>query len=204
MERKKLSFRRIKRWLILGLAVLLVLAICFTAGALWSQGRTRTEITATVLSQRLRDISELATVEYRYTNMGKFENQVDFYGWAVPLTKKSFIISYDGVIRAGIDASEITAEISGNVITVHLPEAKILSHEIDDDSLEIFDETRNIFNPLKIEDYTTFSADQRAETEQKAIANGLLTEAHEKAKATVQQLLTLAIAEPERYEFIIT
>ena len=44
--------------------------------------------------------SIIAKRGYYYTNMGRFENQVDFYGWKVPFTTKSFIVSYDGVIKA--------------------------------------------------------------------------------------------------------
>lgn len=203
-ERKpRKPLRLLRRRLALILIAAVILAVCFAAGALWSQRRTQTELTTDLISQRLRSISELATVEYHYTNMGKFENQVDFYGWKVPLTRKSFIVSYDGVIKAGVDASALTAEISGSTITITLPPSGILSHEIDDDSLEIFDETQNIFNPLQIQDYTRFSADQKAEIEQKAIENGLLLEASEKARDAVRELLTLAVAAPEKYEFVI-
>ena len=202
-KKPRKGIRMLKRRLILIVVVLCILLACFAGGALWSQRRTRTEITSDLISQRLNAISELATVEYYYTNMGKFENQVDFYGWKVPLTKKSFIVSYDGVIKAGINAANLKTEINGNTITVTLPPSEILSHQIDDDSLEIFDESKNIFNPLRIEDYTSFSADQKAGIEQRAIDNGLLVEASEKAKSAVRELLTLAVAEPEKYTFVV-
>ena len=87
------------------LAVLLVIA--FAVGLSWGGRSSHQNITSHVLEQKLQEIGELATVEYHYTNMGKFENQLDFYGWAVPLTKKSFIVSYDGVIKAGVDISDL-------------------------------------------------------------------------------------------------
>lgn len=48
---------------------------------------------------------------------------------------------------------------------------------------------RNIFNQIKITDYTNFSKDQKAKVESEAIANGLLTEAMDKAKTVIQALL---------------
>lgn len=167
-----------------------VLVVTFTIGAVWSRGRSQPTVTSDLLSQQLVSVSELATVEYHYTNMGKFENQADFYGWKVPLTRKSFIISYDGVIKAGVDASQIQADVSGKTIRVTLPEAKILSHEIDDGSIEIFDETKNIFNQLQISDYTGFAADQKAKVEQRALDNGLLDEARTRAAGAVRGLLS--------------
>ena len=82
---------------------------------------------------------------------------------------------------------------------MHLPEAKIISHEIDEDSIEVFDETRNIFNQIKITDYTNFSKDQKAKVESEAIANGLLTEAMDKAKTVIQALLEQS---GEAYEIV--
>lgn len=202
-NRKSKKMRLLKRRLIVLAVVAAILVVCFTAGALWSQGRTKSDITADLISQRLTAVSELATVEYHYTNMGKFENQADFYGWTVPFTKKSFIVSYDGVVKAGVDAAAIESSISGKKITVTLPQSQILSHEIDEDSLEVFDETKNIFNPITISDYTGFAADQKDAVEQKAIENGLLTEASDKAKAAVRSLLELAVSDADQYDITI-
>lgn len=165
--------------------------VLFTMGAVWHSGRLANSepiITNDLLSQQLTAVSELATVEYHYTNMGKFENTVDFYGWKVPFTRKSFIISYDGVIKAGIDASQILVNLQGKEIQVTLPDTQILSHEILDDSIEIFDETKNIFNPIAISDYTGFSADQKDKMEQHVLENGLLLDAADKARLAVENL----------------
>ena len=148
------------------------------------------QITSSLLGQRLSAIQELATQEYHYTNMGRFQNQLDFYGWKVPFTTKSFIVAYDGVIKAGVDLSELQVEVSGKTISVTLPEGKILSHDIDEDSLEVFDETKNIFNPIQIEDYTGFTADQKASMEERAISEGLLTAASERARTVVEEFIT--------------
>lgn len=180
----------LKRRIALVAVAAAVLVVTFTIGAVWSRGHTQPTVTSDLLSQQLVSVSELATVEYHYTNMGKFEHQADFYGWKVPLTRKSFIISYDGVIRAGVDASQIRSDVSGKTIRVTLPEAKILTHEIDDDSIEIFDETKNIFNQLEISDYTGFAADQKTKIEQRALDNGLLDEARTRAAGAVRGLLS--------------
>lgn len=188
-ERKK-PFR-LKRKLMGVLALVVLLAVAFGAGAVLSRRSAEPVITSDLIGQQLEAVSELATVEYHYTNMGKFENQVDFYGWKVPLTKKGFIISYDGTIKAGVDLGEVQVEVSGKTITVTLPEAQVLSHEMDEDSIQVFDETQNVFNPLQISDYTGFTADQKKEVEQRALDKGLLQEAGEKAGDAVEQLLEL-------------
>ena len=149
-------------------------------------------ITGDLLGEHLRSAQELVTVAYYYTSMGRFENQVDFYGWKVPFTAKSFIVSYDGVIKAGVDLSQVQVEVDEirQAVTVRLPASRILS-QIPEDSIEVFDESDNLFNRITIEDYTGFTLDQKKAMEQRAEDNGLLTSADEKARAAVESLLTL-------------
>lgn len=193
---------RLRGKLLLVLIAAVVLLGAFVGGVLWSSRDTGPSITSDLIGQQLLDVQELSTVEYFYTNMGRYENQLDFYGWQVPFTTKRFIVSYDGVIKAGIDLSELKVSISGGTIVVALPPAKILSHEIPEESIEVFDETRNIFNQIAIEDYTGFVADQRADVEQKAVEKGLLTQADEKARSAVENLLAL-MPGMERYTLTV-
>lgn len=185
---------RLRSKLIAVLLLAVILCGAFFFGAVWSR-RTAAPpvVTSDLISQRLADVEELVSVEYYYTNMGKFEHQVDFYGWKVPFTTKSFIVSYDGVIKAGVDLGGIQIHIdeARSRIDITLPAAAILSHEIPEDSIEVFDETHNILNQITISDYTGFTRDQKLELEQRAVDNGLLTRAGEKAASAVSSLLTL-------------
>lgn len=184
---------RLRTRLLLVLAVCALAAGAFWGGAAWSARPSQPVITSDLLGERLRAVQELVSVEYHYTNMGKFQQQADFYGWKVPFTTKSFIVSYDGVIQAGVDLGAAKVEIgaAGRSVTVTLPESKILSHEILEDSIQVFDESRNLFNPISIEDYTGFTADQKAAMAQRAVDQGLLTGANEKALLAVESLLGL-------------
>ena len=192
MAAKERKFQlRLKQRLIAVGVVLLAVVLAFFLGMLRGGSQSAPKITSDLLGQQLREVSDLVSVEYHYTNMGKFENTLDFYGWEVPFTTKSFIVSYDGVIRAGVDLSQAQVEISGNTITVTLPETEILSNEVEEGSLEVYDETHNIFNPISIEDYAGFTADQKQSIEQKAVENGLLTAGQERAESTVREFLSL-------------
>ncbi len=172
-------------------AVCIVLCGMFLFGVRVAGREKAPEITSDLLGEQLRTVQELVSVEYHYTNMGKFENQVDFYGWKVPFTTKSFLVSYDGEIKAGVDLSGAVVEVDGETVKVTLPAAEILSHEIPEDSIEVFDESHNIFNPIKIKDYTGFTQSEKLAVEQRAEENGLLSAADEKARAAVESLLTL-------------
>ena len=171
-------------------ALLIICLVCFFAGRSIGKSAGSTEMNAVVLDNRLTEISEFASLTYSYTNMAEFENSKDFYGIKVPFTTKSFIITYDGTIKAGVDLAKAEVDVSGKKITVTLPAAEILSHEIDEDSLEIFDENTSIFNPLKVSDYNTFNKEQKAEMEKKATDKGLLTEAGKKAADAIDDFIS--------------
>lgn len=95
---------RTARYLWLGILLCaLVGGVCFLGGR-WSAGRSETaEIDTVVLQNQLSEIRELATVTYAYTNMAQFESSSDFYGVKIPFTTKSFILTYDGTVKAGVD-----------------------------------------------------------------------------------------------------
>lgn len=183
--------------LLLGAVLCIALGCaCFIGGRLSAGSGSETpRLDAVVLETQIRDISELASVTYTYTNMAQFESSNDFYGVKIPFTTKSFILTYDGTIKAGVDLEAAEVSISGDTVTVTLPEAEILSHEIDEDSVEVFDEKTSIFNPFTVEDFTAFQADQKAAMEERALSSGLLEEARAKAVSGVEQLLSAALPE---------
>ena len=185
------------------IVIVVIAVVFFFVGKIWPSGEEPTAITSDLLSQQIQGISELASVEYNYTNMGKYENQATFYGWKVPFTTKSFILSYDGKIKAGIDMSLVEVHMSGKNTSISIPEAKILSHEIDEKSIEVFDETKNIFNQISITDYNQFASDQKESMENKAKEKGLLEEAQNKAQETIKTFVESMYSSDDEYKIEI-
>ena len=175
--------------------------VCFVGGRFSNREPEVLPPDPIVLQSSLTEISELATVSYHYTNMAQFENSNDFYGVKIPFTTKRFILSYDGEIKAGIDLGQTVVSLNGNEVEVHLPASKILSHEMDPDSVQVFDEKTSIFNPLHVTEFAQFQADQQDVMEQKALDSGILAEAAEKARGSVRLLLEKSI--PEGYTLIL-
>lgn len=189
---RRSPIRITKRLLLSIIAVVLVGALYFFFGG-WLTARgqeSKTELSAVTVSNQLRQADELVTMSYYYTNMGQFKNSSEFYGVIIPFTTKSFILTYDGIIKAGVDLSAAKIECGEFAVTITLPHAKILSHTIDEESLKVFDEKTSIFNPFTVEDYNGFQRDQKAVMEEKALANGLLSRAEDQAKEAVAQLIS--------------
>ena len=187
--REKLRPLKALKWAVLGVLLCAAAGLAGFLGGRYVQDHPEEpEISAVVLEARLLEISELASVTYQYTNMAQYE-------MTVPFTTKRFILTYDGVIKAGVDLSAAQVTVSGSAVTVALPPARVLSHELDEDSVEVFDERTSIFNPFTVEDVTAFQAEQKALMEEKALQRGLLDQAREKAADSVQALLSAALPE---------
>ncbi|MFC4803711.1 DUF4230 domain-containing protein [Filifactor villosus] len=192
--------RGIKKGLPLFLIVVLVAGASFFVGMMRERYSSDTKINADLIANRIDSVKKLITTEYHYTNMGSMENQNEFYGWKIPFTRKSFILSHDGVIYAGLDIDNADIRVEGKVIRIDLPEAEILSHEIKEESITIFDEETSVFNPIEIADYTSFSADQKKAMEDKAIAGGLLDKAEDNAKEAIEEVLLMNPEIANNYE----
>ena len=195
-----MTMDKLKKRLTLALVVLVLVAGSFLGGALFYRGKAdqrAPQILSELIAGELSDLSEYASLEYRYTNVGKFEDRVDFYGWQVPWTTKSFIITYDGALKLGLRGNEVQVRTQKQEVILKLPPAQILSLEIYEDKIEVLDQSKNIFNPIQIEDYTSFAADRKREVEEKARQDGLFEEAQTRAEVQLGRLLRELL--PEDY-----
>lgn len=190
--------------------IIVLIVICgllvgagYMLGKRLSADNQHEELSAVVLQNQIANIKELGTVTYEYTELGQYESSKDFYGTKIPFTTSKFIITYDGTIKAGIDMNLASVKIDEitQKIEIVVPAAKILSHEIHEDSVKVFDEKNSIFNALTVADYASFYADQKKEVESKARAQGLLSQARTQAKLAVQELVTPVL--PEGWELEI-
>ncbi|EGC84114.1 DUF4230 domain-containing protein [Anaerococcus hydrogenalis] len=181
---KKKSF--IKSILI---GILLITTILF--GAKYFSAKNENKIDNKLIQNRIESAKELTTLKYSYTNMGQFENSSKIYGYDLPFTQKKFIVSYDGMISYGVDLEKMDVKVSGKNINIKLPKSKVLSHEIYEDSLKIFDQKTSIFNPIKLEDYNDFSKKQKKSIEKSAEEKGILKEADKKCEKAIKDIINI-------------
>jgi len=188
--------------------IIIVMIICgilvgggYMLGNRSGDGNRDTEISAVVLENALAPVSQLSTVTYKYTELGQYESSKDFYGTRIPFTTTKFIITFEGTIKAGVDMDKASFHVEEGKVMVTLPAPEILSHEIHQDSVKVFDEKNSIFNVLTVKDYAEFCDDQKKTVEKQARTKGLLTEARKQAVNAVEQLLAAVV--PEDWEIII-
>lgn len=150
--------------------------------------RPVTEYTTKTLEFGLRDIGELATQAGYYTNVNIIENaNRTIAGVPIPLTSSKAIMTYTGTIKAGIDFDQIIIDINDEtkIVSLTMPNPRILSNEIDLNSFEKYDESNSIFNPINVENYNQSLIEMKSKAETQAISNGIF----EAAKSNAESLI---------------
>lgn len=149
------------------------------------------EISLSIIKSELQTIGELATVEYLFTDAAKFSDSKQFKNWNIPGTEKSFILKWNGVIKAGIKLNDVDIQVDEKTMTVivTLPKAEILSYQVFSDSTEVLDEKNNIFNKITVDDKVKFDEKTEESMKKRAVENGLLDKANDQAKAVVDMFL---------------
>lgn len=159
------------------------------------------EITIDLIESEIKDIGELATIEYLYTDAGKFEDAKQAWGINIPFTSKSFITKWNGIIKAGVKLDECIAEINdtNKEIIIHIPKAELLSHEVDSESIEVLDEKDGLFNKVTVENTVQFETTSKEAMEERAIENGILDKAFENAKEIIEKIVNNDVVQEQGY-----
>lgn len=148
---------------------------------------------AGAITEEIRNISELATVEYRYTNVGTLDSAktFSFIDWKVPFSDKVAIVTMDGTIKAGTDLAQakVTCNENKKLITVTLPKPKILSNELFEQSFKVYEEKDSVWNPITLDESNELRVQIKDKARINAINNGVLDEADTRAKQLIQKLI---------------
>ena len=188
---KNLLGNYLARKIIGGVCIILILA-AVAAGVksvIFSESKT-TKI-------GFEDIGELATQSAYCTEVNVTEAARELFGITIPFTQSKYIYSYDVEIKAGFDFQEITWEVKDKTIEVRLPETKILSCDVDLDSMKIYHEDESIFRQITLEENNKALADLKQKAEEDAVANGLLENAE-----TILEGFFAGVYDLEEYEIV--
>mgnify|MGYP002477610226 CR=1 FL=1 len=151
---------------------------------------SREIITSDIVESRIKDISELATVSYKYKDVLQLRDYKEFSGVKIPFSEKSFILVYKGEIKAGVDLSDMKVEVvNEGKVFIEIPTAKILTHTVDEKSVEVVDENDGLFNELKYEDFLQVIGDKKILMEKELATEGFLEDANGQVEKVIRGLL---------------
>ncbi len=182
------------------LIIAAVLIAALAAGS-FAIGMSRSgEISSKMTRFRLEDLGEFATQAGYFTTVQTISDSVKWFGKTVPFTTSKYIFSYNGTVKAGLDFSKVGIDVNTltSTITVSAPAVEILSTEVDEDSLVIYDESRNIFTPLTLNDVKLSRTAMIDEIKTQAVNNNLLENARMNAEVWIRLFLQTAY-DPSEY-----
>lgn len=191
--------------------LMVVLMALLVVGGLYNAGyfSDRDEVTSEQVGASFKDIAELSTEEYAFTSVAKHENPgKEIFGQHVPLTGNSFLVTFDGTVKAGVkDLTRVNVKVDNdaNKIVLRAPRSEVISTEIDPNSMTVFDQSLNPFNPVKVSEAAKLLADEEKNAEKKAVDDGLLRRADDRVKellVTHTQALVERTDE-EAYEIVV-
>ena len=121
----------------------------------------------------------------------------------IPFTESKYVFSCDVVIKAGYDFADIDYDVERKekVVTVHMPEAKILSSELKLDSFKVYHQQESVFNNIKVEENIEELKKLKKQTEEDAKANGLLENARTNAETLIKSFLSQSYNQDE-YKYV--
>ena len=181
------------------IGAILILLASFGGCFAFSQAEEKTKITSTQLKSSLEQASDLITTKYYYSQIGKFENSYELNGWSIPFTEKNFILTYQGEAQLGFKTSDLEVNVNGNKISVKCPPIEILSNSIPSESVEVYDQSYNIFNQVSVDDYLQFETEQKALAVERMQTTGVFEQAQKDARTAIIQLLNMVPEIQEAY-----
>ena len=178
-----------------GTLLSLMLILILLAGGIWWLAGSRLAVSSTVTRLGLRNIGEMATQAGYFTSVQTIRKSRDVFGIEVPGTQSNYVYSYDGDIKAGIDFEDVEVNVNEltRVITVRLPEIRILSVEIREDSFKLYNDGNNLFTSLKMEDVNESLAELKKTARETAIQNGILENARKNAETLIRGFLASTV-----------
>lgn len=170
--------------------LIFALSLCFLVISFKTIKNNKPSLTSMTVKEKLIEINELSVNKYCYTKVIKEENSKKFSNIELPFTQKYFIVKYNGTIKSGIDLKSCSIKITNRNIQLTIPQSKILSHYIDDNSIEVFDEHSGIFNKLHLKDMLKEISSEKNKVEKDVIKKGLLKKSNEYTKKYLKNVLS--------------
>ena len=137
----------------------------------------------------ISSVCELATLKCYYHNVAKSETEASgLFKWLGKGYKKIWT-EYSGIVELGIDVSKVSVEkpTADGVVKVTIPDAEILSVDLDEDSMSEPLTDTGFMTEITKEEETEALAEAQNHMEETANENGnLLNQAKERAKSLIE------------------
>lgn len=169
---------------ILIILCVLLAAVAILLGLNLYNEKKAPEVTNKTIETKLESVGELAGSKLTYRGL------IVYKDGSIPyINEKGFSMTYTAIIKAGIDLKETEIKVTDDTITLTIPKAKILSVEVDPESLEFYDKKHSLFNWQKPEDSSKAVNAAKNDGRKNAVNEGLLKDAEKNTEELLKGLL---------------
>lgn len=148
------------------------------------------EITNSFISDKLEAASELTSAKLTYNGL------IHYSDGSIPfLTKKEFTMTYRAEVKAGIDLSKVTSEITDTQVIIRVPQIEILDISVDESSIQFYDEKFALFNWEKKGDLLETIESAKQDVKEQADMEGLKASAKNQIQILLDGLFRDSIGE---------
>lgn len=167
----------------------------------------RKRIQTDIIREEVKQISKYSAYENHYTSVLFYSEANQIFGIDIPLTENRLIATIDGKMNIGIDGEQVDfitkTDAEGNVLEVHIsvPHSEILDNYTDQETLQIYDEKKNIFNPVKVGDYSGLIVDSEKKEEEKVLRSDILDRSDERIRQLLSSYLQGVYGEAVKINF---
>lgn len=149
------------------------------------------KVDTTLIANEFKNVSELATYKYNYTDVLYYKDSNEFKGITLPFTQKSFLVKFSGCIKAGVDLSTADIKVDGNKesVTVTLSSSKVLDNVIDSDNITILDEESALFNKVESQEILDELDKKKKSVEEQLLKDDFLKKSDENTKVLLEGIL---------------
>lgn len=153
--------------------------------------KNKKSVDTVLIASEFKNIKELATYKYNYTDVIYFKDSSEFKGITLPLTEKSFLVKFQGVIKAGIDldSADISLKNNNEEAVISVPHSKIVDNTLDTSSVKILDEKSAIFNKLESHEILDELNKKKTDVEDELLKSDFLQKSDESTEKLLEGLL---------------
>ena len=163
--------------------IIAFLVILLSFGACQSAER------AMLSEESIKGICELASLKCYCNNVAKIEKEPD----NIFQVKREMWIEYEGIVTLGVSMDELRIQVSGDSVTIDMPQIIILSSEfgeLDPDSYYASEDSWFIHNPISTEEQNEAVHKSQEQMKDQIINDaGLIAKAEGKIKQTIEQYI---------------
>lgn len=144
------------------------------------------QMSTDAIREELKEVSKYSAYEFNYTSILYFSDNNKIKNIDIPFTNTEYIATIDGKMNIGIKSDLVDFQEKRNSkgeveqVTIVIPHSTILDNSTDSETLKEYDYDKNIFNPVKPDEYNELRVQAEKKEKEKVEKSDILQKSDER------------------------